>query len=164
MGVTPVDAAPAEMIGKPRGMGAFDQCPEPLEVLAVGVARGAEVHRDAMLDDAILLEDFVEHIKGAAGIDHEVLRNNLEPIDDRLLFEDMPVMRHAQADADAVVGLVIERIGGHWGKVRNSKSEKKQFAYGAGENWKELKLANSRAERAKYFEFRISDFSSLIFP
>jgi hypothetical protein len=101
------------MIGKPGGMGALDEIPEALEVLAVEPVRGAEVHGDAVLDDAVLLEDFVEDFEGTPGIDHEVLGDDLEPIDDGFLFEDMPVMRYAEADADAVVGLVIEGVGGH---------------------------------------------------
>ena len=52
-----------------------------------------------MLHDAVLLENLVEHVQRAAAIDHEVLGDDFEPVDDRLLFEDVLVVRDAQADA-----------------------------------------------------------------
>jgi hypothetical protein len=58
-------------------------------VRAVGLVGGAEVHRDAVLHDAVLLEDLVEHSSGPAAVDHEVFRDDLEPVDDRLLREDV---------------------------------------------------------------------------
>ena len=113
MRVTSIDAAPAEVIGKPWRMRAPGQAPEPLQVLAIRPVRGAEVHRDAMLDHAILLEDPVQDLEGASAIDHEILRDDLKPIHPRLFLEDVPVMRHAQPDADAVFRVVIEWVGGH---------------------------------------------------
>ena len=82
-------------------------------MVAIGLVRRAEVHGDAVLHDAVLLEDLVEHFERAAAIDHEVFGDDLEPIDDRFLFEDVPVVRNAQADADAEIGVAVERIGGH---------------------------------------------------
>jgi hypothetical protein len=82
-------------------------------MFAIRLVRGAEVHGDAMLDDAVLLEDFVEYLKGPAPIDHEILRDDLKPIHDRFLLKDMPVMRHAQADPDAVFGVIVKWVGGH---------------------------------------------------
>ena len=63
--VAAVDAAPAEVVGEPGRLGALDERLQPREMLAVGPVGGAEVHRDAVLDDAVLLEDLVEHL--AAG-------------------------------------------------------------------------------------------------
>jgi hypothetical protein len=48
-----------------------------------------------------------------AAIDHEVFRNNLKPIDNRLTGEDVIVMRGPQTDPDAVVRESVETIGGH---------------------------------------------------
>ena len=87
-----------------------------LAIRPVGVA---EVHRDAVLHDAVLLEDLVEHMERAARIDHVVFRDDLEPIHDRLLLQDVLVVRHAQADADAVVGEGVEAGGGHGEKVES---------------------------------------------
>jgi hypothetical protein len=80
-----------------------------------GVERlsGAEVHGDAMLDDAILLENLVEDLERAATIDHVVFGDDLEPVDDGLFGEDVIVVRHAEADSDAVVREPVEAIGWH---------------------------------------------------
>ena len=111
--VTSIDAAPAEMIGEPGRLRALHQPLELLQMLAVQPVGRAEIHRDAMLDDAVLLEDRIEHLERAAAIDHEVFRDDLEPIDHRFLRENVPVMRNAQADADSVFGEIVEGIGGH---------------------------------------------------
>ena len=113
MGVAAIDAAPAKMIGEPRRLGALYQGLELFEMLAVRAVRGAEIHRDAVLDHAVLLEDFVEDLQRASAVAHEILRDDLEPIDDRFLFQNVPVMGHAKPDADTVIGEIIEGIGGH---------------------------------------------------
>src|SRR5262252_8319580 len=74
---------------------------------------GAEIHRHAVLYDAILLKNLIEYLQRTTAIDHEVLRNNLEPVDNRFFLEDMAVMRHPEADADAVVAEVVKSIGRH---------------------------------------------------
>ena len=66
-----------------------------------------------MLDHAVLLENRIEHFERPAAIDHEIFRDDLEPIDHRFLRENVLVMRHAQADADSVFGEIIEGIGRH---------------------------------------------------
>ena len=70
-----------------------------------------EVHRHAMLDDAVLFEQKVERLQRLPAIDHEILRDDLEPVDDRFLIEDVLVVWDAQPDADAVVGESVEWIG-----------------------------------------------------
>ncbi len=81
----------------------------------------AKIHRHAVLHDAILLENLVEHFERTSAINHEIFRDDLKPIDDRLLFQDVAVMRHAQADSDAVVVEILKWIGG-----RDLKEEKKK--------------------------------------
>ncbi len=66
-----------------------------------------------MLHDAVLLENLVEDVQRPAAIDHEILRNDLKPIDHRLARQNVLVMRHAQADADAVIRKSIKAIGWH---------------------------------------------------
>src|SRR5947208_5849053 len=66
-----------------------------------------------MLDDAVLIEDAVEHGERAAAVDHVVLGDDLEPVDDGLLLEDMAIVRHAETDADAVIRESIEAICRH---------------------------------------------------
>ena len=74
-----------------------------LEMLAIRAVGRAEIHGDAVLHHAVLLEDLVEHVERPAAVDHEVLRDDLEPVDHGLLSQDVLVVRHAQTDADAVV-------------------------------------------------------------
>ncbi len=101
------------MIGEPGGAGAADEALEFFEAATVERFGGAEVHGDAVLDDAVLLEDLVEDFKGTAAVHHEIFGDDLEPIDDRLAAQDMAIVRNAQADADAIVLEAVERIGGH---------------------------------------------------
>ena len=82
-------------------------------MLAVELIGRAEIHRDAVLDDPILFENLVEHFERPAAIDHEILGDDLKPIDDRLFLENMPVMWHAQADPNAVFGEAVEAICRH---------------------------------------------------
>ena len=56
-----------------------------------------------MLHNAILLENLIEHGQRTAGIDHEILRDDLEPVDDRLARKNMLIMRNPKADSDAVI-------------------------------------------------------------
>jgi hypothetical protein len=37
-----------------------------------------------MLNHAVALENLIEHLQRAAGIDHEILGDDLEPVDNRL--------------------------------------------------------------------------------
>ena len=113
MGVSAVDRAPAEVVGEPGGFGTGYETFEAPEVLAIGGLGGAEVHGDAMLDDFIVLHDAIEHVEGAASVDHVILRNDFKPIDSRLVGEDVVVMGDAQADSDAVILICVETIPGH---------------------------------------------------
>jgi hypothetical protein len=42
-----------------------------------------------VLHDAVLREDFVEHLERPTTLDHECLRDDLEPGHDRFLLEDV---------------------------------------------------------------------------
>ena len=91
------------MIGEPWGFRPANQLFQTPQVLAVERFYGAEIHGDAVLHDAILLENLVEHVQRPSAIDHKVFRDDFEPVDHRLLFENVVVMRNAQADAYAVI-------------------------------------------------------------
>ena len=86
---------------------------QPFEMLAVEPIGRAEIHRHAVLDDLVLLEDLVEDFQRPAAVAHVVFGDDLEPVDGRLLAENVVVMRDAQADADAEVGVSVEAVGGH---------------------------------------------------
>jgi hypothetical protein len=103
------------MVGDPGRLGALDQIFQAAQVFAIGALGGAKIHRNAVLDHAVLLEDAVENVQRAAPIDHEIFGNDLKPIDHRLAGEDVVVMRRAQAYADAVIGKIIETVSGHSG-------------------------------------------------
>ena len=45
--------------------------------------------RHPMLDDAVLLENLVEHFERPATVDHEIFGNDLKPVHDRFLFQDV---------------------------------------------------------------------------
>ena len=88
---------------------------QPLQVLAVQRLGGTEIHRNAVLHHPVPLENLVEDLQRAAAIHHEVFGDDLEPIDDRLLAEDVLVVGNAQADAYTIVRVSVETIRGHGG-------------------------------------------------
>jgi len=73
MRVAAIYAAPAKMIGKPRRAGAFHESFQFAQMIAIRSVGIAEVERDAVLDDTILLKDLIEHMKRPPGIDHVIL-------------------------------------------------------------------------------------------
>ena len=113
VGIGSIDGAPAEMVAEPGGSGAADERLEAAKVLGIGRGDGTEVHGDAVLDDAVLLKDLIEDGERAAGIDHEIFRDDFEPVDDGLAREDVLIVRNAEADSDAVILKRIEAIAGH---------------------------------------------------
>ena len=113
VGVAAVDASPAEVVGEPWRFGAPGEVFESLEVFAVERLSGAEVHGDAVLDDAVLFEDLVEDFEGAASVDHVIFGDDLKPVDEGLLGEDVIVVRDAKADSDTVIREAVEAVGWH---------------------------------------------------
>jgi hypothetical protein len=111
--VAPIYTAPAQMVGKPRGLRASGQFLQTPEVLTVKRLRRAEIHGDAMLNDPVLIKDLIEHLERASAIHHVVLRDDLEPIDHGLLRKDVVVMRDSKPDTDTVVGESVEAVGWH---------------------------------------------------
>ncbi len=113
VGVAAIDAAPAEMIGKPGRVGPFNKALDLPQMIAIQRIGRAQVHGDAMLDNAVLLQDLVEHVERTPAIDHEVFRDDLEPVGGRFARQDVLVMRHAQTDADPVIGKIVEAVRRH---------------------------------------------------
>src|SRR5260370_372253 len=101
------------MVGEPGSLSTLDQGLEPAQVLAVQRLGRAKVHRDTVLHGAIALQNLIEHFEWAPAIDHEVFRDDLKPVDDRFLFEDVIVMGYPQADADTVIRISVKAIRGH---------------------------------------------------
>src|SRR5260221_13646081 len=98
------------MVAQPWRVRAFYQALQFFQVLAIQAVGRTEIHGDAMLHDAVLLEDLIEHFERPAAVDHKILGNNLEPVDRRLLAEDVAIMRDAQTDPDSVIAESVERI------------------------------------------------------
>ena len=113
MGITSIDAAPAKVVGEPRGLGEFYQPFEALEMCPVKLIGRAEVNRYPVLDDTVLFEDLIENFQRPASLDHEILRDDLEPVDDGFAREDVVVVRNSQADSDTVILKSIEAITRH---------------------------------------------------
>jgi hypothetical protein len=111
--VTAIHAAPAKVVRKPRRVGPFDQALEFLEMLPVQRLGRTKIGRHAVLHDAILFQDLIQHLQGTSAVAHEVFGNDLEPIDRRLFGQDVVVMRDAQPDADSVIGKAVKGVGGH---------------------------------------------------
>src|ERR1700721_1178452 len=113
MRVTPIHAAPAEMIGKPRSLGSLHKRFQAAQMLAVGALRRAEVHGNAVLNDFVLFQDFVENAQRAPAVDHEIFGYNFEPIHNGLAGQNMLVMGDSQPDADSVVCVSVKPICWH---------------------------------------------------
>src|SRR6185437_13945565 len=92
VGIAAINAAPAEMVRQPRSFGPASQILQTPEMLAVQRLRGAEIHRDSMLNNAVTLQYFIEDLKGTASVHHVIFGDNLEPVDNRLLLENMAIV------------------------------------------------------------------------
>ena len=68
---------------------------ETFEMFPVQGLRSAEIHRDAMLHDPILIEDLVEHLQRPATVDHVILGDDLKPVDEGLLGKNVLIVRNA---------------------------------------------------------------------
>jgi hypothetical protein len=67
---------------------------EPSEVFPIERLRRAEVHRDSVLDYPVLIEYPIKRLERAPAPYHVVLRDDFEPIDNRLFREDVVVVGH----------------------------------------------------------------------
>ena len=63
-----------------------------------------------MLHNAILLKNLIENSEWPSSIDHEILRDDFEPVNYRLARKDVRIVGNTQADADTVVLKRVESI------------------------------------------------------
>ena len=82
-------------------------------MFAIQRLRRAEIHRNSVLHDLVLLQDLIEHRERPSTVDHVIFRDDFEPIDDRFLLENVLVVRNPQADSDSVFGESVETICRH---------------------------------------------------
>ena len=59
----------------------------------------ADRERDAVHDDLIPFGNLIQHVAWATARVHEILRDNLEPIDLRMVLEDVREMNRTQPNA-----------------------------------------------------------------
>jgi hypothetical protein len=84
----------------------------------------AKVHGNSVLNDLVLLEDLIKDMQRASAVEHIVLRDDLEPADDRLLIQNVVVMRNAKADPDSEIFEHVKAVGRHWETGTSSCSER----------------------------------------
>src|SRR5260370_18401667 len=123
MGLASIHASPAQMVRKPRRFGALHQFIQPPEVRTVRLLRGAEIHRDAVLYDFVLLENLIQNVQRPSAVDHEILRDDFKPADDGLSGQNMIVVRGAQPDPNAIFGEIVESSCGHLSLLSKGKRE-----------------------------------------
>ena len=82
-------------------------------MLAIQAIGRTEIHRHSVLDHAVLFEDLIEHMERPARIAHVVFRNDLEPADHGLAFQNVMQMGNPQAHSDAILGEIVKGGGRH---------------------------------------------------
>src|SRR6202048_4828628 len=87
-------------------------------MLAIRFLRRAEIHGNAVLHHAVLLQNLIQNAQRTSAVDHEIFGNNLEPVAHRLARQNVIVMRSAQANPNAVFGKSIKAICGHSYRLR----------------------------------------------
>jgi len=110
-------------------------------MFAVNPVRRTEVHGNTVLNDAILLQDLIEYAQRTAAVDHEIFRNNLEPVHDRFSGEDMIVVRGTQADSNAVVRESVKPISGQL--IFSQSESQRRTSLEAGEKHRPLAYKTS---------------------
>jgi hypothetical protein len=111
--------SPAKVIGQPRRLRARDQRLQLSQVIFVQRLGRAEIHGHAMLHHAIPFEDLIKHRERPPAIDHEILGDDLEPINHRLGFKDVLIVRDSEADPNPVISMGIEFVGRHSKKAKS---------------------------------------------
>jgi hypothetical protein len=105
MGVDARYAGPAEVVGDPVRAHVFRELlelPKVLEVERIGAADG---HRDPMHNDGVAFRDLIQHVARSTARIQKVLGDELEPVDVRLLLEDVAEMRSPKANPETEVGV-----------------------------------------------------------
>jgi hypothetical protein len=75
------------MIGEPWRFSTANQRLQTLQLFPIGRVHGTEVHRYAMLNDFVLLQNAIESRKRRPTINHVIFRNDFEPINHRFMLE-----------------------------------------------------------------------------
>src|SRR5260370_3527349 len=101
------------MVREPRRFRPLHQLLQPPQVLAVGLLRRAEIHRDAMLHYFVLLEDLIQNVQRPSAVDHEIFGDDFKPVDNRLAGEDVIIVRRPQADTNSIIRKPIKFIFSH---------------------------------------------------
>ena len=93
-------AGPAQMIRNPDGLHAPLQPLQPGQVLLVERVGAADRERYAVHRNRIVRANPIQPMQRPAARNHEILAEDLEPADPRPAFDDLRVMRRAQAQSE----------------------------------------------------------------
>src|SRR5713101_2637718 len=66
-----------------------------------------------MLHDFVLLKNLVQNVQRPPAVNHEILRDDFKPVDDRLARENVLVMWRAQANPDPISRKPVKAIRTH---------------------------------------------------
>jgi hypothetical protein len=66
-----------------------------------------------MLDNFVLIQYLVQNLERTAAADHIVFGDDFEPIDHRLLGENVVVVRHSQSNSNTVIIERVKPVCGH---------------------------------------------------
>src|SRR5258708_19783837 len=78
MGISPVHAAPAEMIRHPRRAGSLDEVLEAAKMLPVGPAGRTEIHRNSMLHNSVLFQFLIGDVEPPPPATHQILGTDFD--------------------------------------------------------------------------------------
>jgi len=89
------------MIGDPGRLEAPRDLRKLFQIHNIERVRRANRKRHTMHHDRILSPHTLQDFEGSATFNHEVLRDDLEPVQPRTILQDMRIMGTAQANAEA---------------------------------------------------------------
>src|SRR5262249_15453043 len=101
--VHPMHARPAEMVRNPLGLDALCERLEAREIVHVEGSGGRNRQGHAMHNYGIARPNLLKYGDWTAAGHHEVLRDDLEPVDRPIAFEDLGVVLRSQSEAEAEI-------------------------------------------------------------
>ena len=102
-----VRRAPCRVGGGIRDLDAARERVEASEIIHVKGSRGSNRQRHAMHDDGVACPNFLKHGDRSAARNHEILGDDLEPVDWPAAFEDFGVVLRPQPEAEAEIRRVV---------------------------------------------------------
>src|SRR5208282_2029149 len=101
MKIVSANTGPAQMVGDPCGLEAARQRAQLAKIIPIQRIRRSDRQRHAMHHDRMSVAHRGQNFQRTSALNHEVLRNNLEPIHRRMVFENVRVVGPAKTDSKA---------------------------------------------------------------